>query len=243
MKRVMSVLSLALLNMAPILAIDHIILRNGQEFDVKLHQITNENVIYSPDGNQAIARESIPTKDIYMIYIEKQGNIYLSPDGKRITGETNRVDPKKYDVIYMVSGGEIGAKSITLTENVINYTPAKRKNLLESILGASEIDGVQSLQKQEVFMIRYKSGMIDIITPINKTDEPKEEVKEKELQTPQYIVLFHAVTKGQNLKTIAGKYNVSITQLIEWNDLPAKSNPTAPLTAGMQLMIYQPKEK
>ena len=83
--------------------------------------------------------------------------------------------------------------------------------------------------------------MIDVITPIDKVKEPEEESKEEEIQKPQYIVLFHAVTKGQNLKNIAEKYNVKVSQIIEWNDLPAKSKPTAALTVGMQLMIYQPK--
>lgn len=224
------------------LALDHIILRNGQELDVKLHQITNENVIYSPNGNKAVARESIPSKDVYMVHIEKQGNVYLTQDGKRITGETNRVDPKKFDVIYLVNGGEIAAKSIVLTEDVIKYAPAKKGGILTNLLGSPEINGMQTLQNQDVFMIRYKSGMIDVVTPIDKIEEVVEEVKEEEPQTPQYIVLFHAVTKGQSLKAIAQKYNVTVEQIIEWNELPAKSKPAAPLTVGMQLMIYQPKE-
>ncbi len=222
-------------------AFDHIILRNGQEFDVKLHQITNDNVVYSPNGSKAVARESIPTKDVYMVYIEKQGNVYLTQDGKRISGEPNRIDPKKYDVIYLVNGGEIGVKSITLTEDEIKYAPAKRGSLLANLLGAPEIDGVQTIQNQDVFMIRYKSGMVDIITPIDKIEESVEEEPKDEPQTPQFIVLFHAVTKGQNLKTISDQYNVTVTQIIEWNELPSKTKPTTPLTPGMQLMIYQPK--
>lgn len=222
-------------------AIDHVILRNGQEFDVKLHQITNDFVTYSLNGNKHVAHESIPTKDVYMVYIEKQGNIYLNLDGKRITGESNRVDPKKFDVIYLVSGAEIGAKNVKITEDAVVYTPIKKGGLLSNIIGNSDDEGIQSLSNPDVFMIRYKSGMIDVITPIDKVKEPEEESKEEEIQKPQYIVLFHAVTKGQNLKNIAEKYNVKVSQIIEWNDLPAKSKPTAALTVGMQLMIYQPK--
>lgn len=223
------------------MALDHIILRNGQEFDVKLHQITNEVVSYSLNGDKHVARESVPSKDVYMVYIEKQGNIYLTPDGKRITGESNRVDPKKFDVIYLISGAEIGVSNIKLTEEAVVYTPIKKRGLLSNIIGSSDSDGIQTYSNQEVFMIRYKSGMIDVITPIDKVEEPEEEIKEEEPQTPQYVVLFHAVTKGQNLKTIAEQYNVTTSQIIEWNDLPAKSKPTVPLTVGMQLMIYQPK--
>lgn len=221
---------------------DHIILRNGQEFDVKLHQITNENVIYSPNGNKAVARESIPSKDVYMVYIEKQGNVYLSQDGKRISGESNRIDPKKFDVIYLVKGGEIGVKSIALTEDEVKYVPAKKGSLLANILKTPDLGGVQSLHNDEVFMIRYKSGIIDVITPIDHIEEPVVEVVEEVPQLPQYIVLFHAVTKGQNLKTIAEKYNVSVAEIIEWNDLSQNTKPTTPLTVGTQLMIYQPKQ-
>lgn len=220
-------------------ALDHIILRNGEEYDVKLQQITDEMVTYALNVKKHVAIESIPTKDVYMVSIENQGNLYLTQDGKRISGETSRVDRRKYDVIYLVSGGEIGAKSILLTEGEIKYAPVKKSSLLANLLGASEIDGVQTLPNHEVFMIRYKSGMKDIVTPIEKT-EPEEQLIEEEPQISQYKVLFHAVTKGQNLKTIAEEYNVTVTQIIEWNDLPAKSKPETPLTVGMQLMIYQP---
>lgn len=242
MKRLLSVVFVISFLSLHSLALDHIILRNGQEFDVKLHQITNDNVVFSPNGSKTVARESIPTKDVYMVSIEKQGNVYLTEDGKRITGEPNRVDPKKYDAIYLVSGGEIGAKSISLTEEEVKYIPLKKSNILGSLFGGSEENGIQTLKNKDVFMIRYKSGMTDIITPIDKVDAPVEEVKEEEPQTPQYVVLFHAVTKGQDLKTIAEKYGVTVQQIIDWNDLPQRSKPTAPLTVGMQLMIYQPKQ-
>lgn len=230
------------------LALDHIILRNGLELDVKLHHITNDYVVFNPNVSKKDTRESIPTQDVYMVYIEKQGNIYLTEDGKRITGESDRVDPKKYDVIYLVSGGEIGAKSISLTENEVQYLPLKKNNkqkkggILGSLLGGSEDHEIQTLQNQEVFMIRYKSGMTDVITSIDKIENPIEEVEEDEPQRSQYVVLFHAVTRGQNLKSIAEQYGVTVQQIIDWNDLPTKSKPTAPLTVGMQLMIYQPKQ-
>lgn len=63
-----------------------------------------------------------------------------------------------------------------------------------------------------------------------------------EAPQPQFTVIFHAVTKGDNLEKLAAKYDVTPSQIIEWNDLPQKTKPTSPLTAGMQLMIYQPKK-
>lgn len=222
-------------------ALDHIILRNGQAFDVKLHQITDEAVSYSLNGDNDAAIESIPSKDVYMVYIEKQGNVYMTPDGKRITGEDKRVDRKKFDAIYLVSGHEIGAKNIKVTEDAIIYTPIKKGGILSNILGSSNSGGRRAFSNQEVFMIRYKSGMTDVITPFDIVDEPEEEVKDIKKEDPQYVIFYHSVKKGQSLKKIAELYNATVTQIIEWNGLPKNTPPTAPLTAGKQLTIYLPK--
>ena len=230
----------------PCIALDHIILRNGQAFDVKLHQITDDAVSFYPNGDNDAAMESVPSKDVYMVYIEKQGNVYLTPDGKRITGEPNRVDRKKYDAIYLVSGGEIGAKNIKVTSDDIIYTPIKKGGLLSNIIGSSNSGGRRAFPNKEVFMIRYKSGMTDVITPLDIVDEPTvkingiqtEEIKKED---PEYIIFYHSVKKGENLKKIASLYNATASQIIEWNGLPKNTPLTAPLTVGNQLTIYLPK--
>lgn len=242
MKRPYIILLLFLIANLQCIALDHIILRNGQAFDVKLHQITDDAVSYSINGDNDAALQSVPSKDVYMIFIEKQGNVYLTPDGKRITGEANRVDRKKYDAIYLVSGREIGAKNIKVTTDGIIYTPIKKGGLLSNIIGSSNNGGRRSISNQEVFMIRYKSGMTDVITPFDIADEPEEEAIEaiKEVD-PQHILFYHSVKKGQSLKKIADLYNATVTQIIEWNGLPKNSQPTAPLPVGKQLTIYLPK--
>ena len=58
---------------------------------------------------------------------------------------------------------------------------------------------------------------------------------------PQFVVVFHAVKKGETLEKIATHYQVTIEQVKEWNDLSSKLKPTAQLAVGTQLMIYQPK--
>ena len=241
MKRSHIILFLFLIANLQCFALDHIILRNGQAFDVKLHQITDEAVSYSHNGDNDAAIESIPSKDVYMVFIEKQGNIYMTPDGKRITGEDKRVDRKKFDAIYLVSGHEIGAKNIKVTEDAIIYTPVKKGGILSNIIGSSNSGGRRAFSNQEVFMIRYKSGMTDVITPFDIVDETAEEIEDIKEADPQHIIFYHSVRKGQNLKKIAEMYNVTVTQIIEWNSLPKNSQPTAPLTAGTQLTIYLPK--
>ncbi len=241
MKRLHLVLLYILIVNLQCIALDHIILRNGQAFDVKLHQITDDAVLYSLNKDNDAATESIPTKDVYMVFIEKQGNIYLTPDGKRITGEAKRVDRKKFDAIYLVSGHEIGAKDIKVTEDAIIYTPVKKGGLLSNIIGSYNAGGRRAYSLQEVFLIRYKSGMTDVITPLDIVEVPEEKIEQIKKDDPQHVIFYHSVKKGESLKKISELYNATIPQIIEWNGLPKNSKPTAPLTPGKQLTIYLPK--
>lgn len=241
MKRPYIILLFFLIASIPCIALDHIILRNGQAFDVKLHQITDEAVSFYPNGDNGAVMESISSKDVYMVYIEKQGNVYLTPDGKRITGETNRLDRKKYDAIYLVSGGEIGAKNIKVTSDDIIYTPIKKGGLLSNIIGSSNSGGRRAFPNKEVFMIRYKSGMTDVITPFDIVEESGGKIEEIKKEDPKHIIFYHSVKKGESLKKIAELYNATVAQIIEWNDLPKNTRPTAPLNVGTQLTLYLPK--
>lgn len=242
MKRTIVIALLAIQIFCQAIALDHIIFRDGRELDVKLNQITNDKITFSNSGSRSVLQEEISTGDVYMVYLEKQGNIYLTPDGKRITGETKRVDPKKFDAIYLVSGAEIAAKDIRITEDAVQYCNTSNGGILSNLFASSGKDEICTIPKTEVFMIRYKSGMVDIITSV--LPEPEEELQqpEEEDHQPQFIVIFHAVTKGDTLNSVAEKYNVSTDQIREWNDLSTKTKVNVPLTAGMQLMIYQPKE-
>ena len=225
--------------------LDHIILRNGQEFDVKLIQITDDKVVYSNSSDRNVLQLELPSKDIYMVYIEKQGNLYFTNDGKRITGEPERANPKKYDVIYLINCAEIAADNVRITSDEIRYSVEIKKSGFAGLLGKGNVSE-SVLNKSEVFMIRYKNGMRDIITPL---DSPKPSV-EKELIVdsvkadvkPEFVVVFHSVVRGETLEKISEKYGVTVQQLKEWNDLPAKTRPTTLLASGMQLMIYQPKQ-
>ena len=221
-------------------AYDHIIFRSGRESDVKLYQINNDKIIFGYIGDSTGTQHEVDSKDVYMVYIEKQGNVYITPDGKRITGEMKRVDPKRNDVIYLVKGMEIAAFDVRITEDAIRYSVANRAS---NSFFKKNNEAEATLEKSEVFMIRYRSGMVDIITPIEiKEEEVKTDTVAVENAQPQYVVVFHAVDKGDNLQKIAAKYNVTQEQIVEWNDLSTRIKPTTPLTVGMQLMIYQPKQ-
>lgn len=251
MKKLLSFIVILLAGVVPgkIWAYDHIILRNGQESDVKLYQINDEKIVFGYIGDKTNSRQEIPSKEVYMVYIEKQGNFYLTLEGKRISGESKRADAKKNDVIYLIQGAEIAAENIKITENSIQYS-TKSKAKVSGFAGLAGIIGKSDtnewiVDKSEVFMIRYRSGIIDIITPIEFIEEIVEEtdtVVEENIQ-PQFVVIFHAVAKGETLEKLSSTYNVTPEQIIEWNDLLARTKTTSQLTVGMQLMIYQPKQQ
>lgn len=241
MKRYITFWGFIFLTISTCMAYDHIIFRNGRETDVKLYQITDDKIIFGYIGDNTGAQHEVAPKDVFMVYIEKQGNVYIAPDGKRYTGESKRADAKRNDVIYLVRGGEIAADNIKITENDIHYSVKSNSTGIKGVIGKREISEAV-LTRSEVFMIRYKSGMVDIITPIEIVEKNEADTTIVENQQPQFIVVFHAVTKGENLEKLSAKYQVTPEQIIEWNDLPQKTKSTSPLTIGMQLMIYQPKK-
>lgn len=242
MKRYITLLSgFIFLTISTCMAYDHIIFRNGRETDVKLYQITDDKIIFGYIGDKTGTQHEVASKDIFMVYIEKQGNVYITPDGKRFTGESKRADAKRNNIIYLIRGAEIAADNIKIIGNNIYYSVKSKDPGIMGLMGKGYISEAV-LDKSEVFMIRYKSGISDIITPIEIVEESVSDTTEVENKEPQFIVIFHAVSKGENLEKLSSQYNVTPELIIEWNDLPQKTKPTSPLTAGMQLMIYQPKK-
>lgn len=241
MKRYIALFCMAILAIGTCLATDHIILRNGQESDVKLSQITNDKIIFRYVGDKNGIQHEVPSKDVYMVYIEKQGNIYITADGKRLSGEYKRADTKKYDIIYLIRGAEIPAENIRITENAIRYTVRSKATGISGLMGKDIVNDAR-FDKSEVFMIRYRSGITDIITPIEINESSTTDTSTDENPQQEYVVIFHAVAEGENLEKIAARYNVTPEQILEWNELPSSLKPTYSLTVGMQLMIYQPKQ-
>lgn len=245
MKRNISLIVSAFISISACMAQDHIIFRNGTESDIKLYQINDEKIVYGQIGDRTGVKQEIPSKDVYMIYIEKQGNIYITSEGKRITGESKRADVKRKNVIYLTRGAEIAVDDVKITEDghIVYSIKGSKKGLVGLKKGGSS---AAQLNKSEVFMIRYKSGIIDVITPIESAKDTVKETKSDadaaENQQPEYVVVFHSVRKGENLNVISKKYSVTPKEIIEWNELSSRLKPTSSLATGTQLMIYQPKK-
>ena len=202
---------------------DIVILRDGNELKVNIIQVDNDGISY------------IDLKDIYMMHFDKRGNIYINSEGKRVTGENQKIG-RGQDVIYLVSGKEIPCYEAQIFPNKVTYLLSKRGNT--KVIPIAEVFALQ-----EVFMIKYSDGMREIVTSLSKAEEevkepepePEPEIEDNE---PKMQVVFHNVKRGETLEIIAEKYNVTPSDIIEWNDLPKNLRPKARLRADMQLMLY-----
>lgn len=215
---------------------DLIILRNGREFNVSIVQVNDQEVNYKESDKKNSTEFTTPTAEIYMLKFAKRGNVYITNDGTRITGE-NQIIPRDADVIYLVSGKEIPAYDLRVMKDRISFLLKKNKNT--KIIPIAEV-----FPRTDVFMIRYSDGTKDILTDITIRRHEREESVEQRKTTPveeadeELQVVFHQVSKGETISSIAQKYNIAESDIISWNDLPAKFKSTAKLQPDMQLMLY-----
>jgi len=216
---------------------DKIIFRDGRIEEVTIDQISDSQLRFRSKHDKKI-QQSVPTKDVYMYFIEAYGNTYVTADGKRFSGETKAAD-KNVDVIYLVSGKEIGVASITRYPDSISYIEKKGK---KKGVGMSV-----NLDNSQVFMICYKNGITELVTElelfedVSKAEETVA-VEEPEEEFPQYSVIFHEVKKWDTLEKIAKKYDVNEKDIKEWNELPASLKSKVQLEIGSNLMIYLPQK-
>ena len=218
---------------------DLIILKNGREFNASILQVNDRQVVYRLSSKKNDLELSVDNSDVYMLHSSKRGNVYINESGKRITGE-NHTLPKDADVIYLIKGREIPAYDLRVYDSHISYLASKPKN--KKIVPIAEV-----LRRDEVFMIKYLDGTIDLINDLSShVSEPAEsEVSEmKPVAEPtekaqeEMLVVFHNVKKGDTLSSIAGRYDVTVEDIISWNELPAKMKPNAKLQPDMQIMLY-----
>lgn len=234
MKRISIFFLFAICALSSLAQDDIVILRDGSELKVNILQVDNDGISYNYD-KKSPASQRIDLKDIYMMHFDKRGNIYINSEGKRVTGENQKIN-KKQDVIYLVSGKEIPCYEAQIFPNKVTYLLSKRGNT--KVIPIAEVFALQ-----EVFMIKYSDGMREIVTPLSKAEEevkepepePEPEIEDNE---PKMQVVFHNVKRGETLEIIAEKYNVTPSDIIEWNDLPKNLRPKARLRADMQLMLY-----
>ncbi len=217
---------------------DLIILKNGREFNATILQVNDRQVVYKMSSKKNDSEYAVDNSDVYMIRFSQRGNVYINESGKRITGENQRL-PKDADVIYLIEGREIPAYDVKVYDSHISYLSSKHTN--KKIVPIAEV-----VPRNNVFMIRYTDGTIDLINDLSAkkvTAEPEnsilaENVSDESSAEDELLVVFHNVKNGDTLSSIAERYGVTVPDIISWNELPAKMKPTAKLQPDMQIMLY-----
>lgn len=217
-----------------LLADDFLMLRNGEEYNGKLEVISDKEVSFSTKSGGLFSSNSqrnvFPTNDVYMIKTDKRGTIFFNRKHQRSVVPTVKID-KSADLIYLADGGELQGWQVVINNGILSYQKNPKQKRAMSNIGAIDLD--------EVFMIKYSDGSKDIFTDItvDKAEEEQAAVPVPVVEPEKIKVILYNTRAGETLGTVAEKYNVSVEDIIEWNDLPARYKSTTKLSSGMQLMI------
>lgn len=218
------------------LAQDLIILRSGEEMEGKVTQASQTAVVIELKKgglfSKDVTKTELKASDIFMIKFKERGNLYFKEDGKRITGERQKLD-RSADIVYLCDGKEIQAWDLALNPETITFRTTKDKK--------KSMSSVMTIASSAVFMIKYSDGSRDVITDISiRPEAVKEDKNEKTEETePQIKVVFHTVKTGDTLASIADNYGVSVEDLREWNEISPATKENTKLKAGTQYMIQQ----
>ncbi len=215
---------------------DIIMLRNGLEKEVYVVQVGNDKIVYKESKGKNATEEFLNLEDVYMISYEKRGIVYITQDGKRVSEDAESMKALKKKAsswVYLVKGKIYPAYNLKISENEIEFKRLSGKDFSSMIFN-----------KNDIFLIRYSDGTKDIITEFKPKEVAKSvieeplEIKPEEPVEDVQQVIFHNVKSGDTLAKLAKRYNVTVEEIKEWNELPAKLKPTARLQTDMQLMLY-----
>lgn len=209
---------------------DFVILANGEEIDCKLNSVSDESIQIAITRRSGLKKhtmtETYPLNEVYMIKGGKRGTTFIV-DGKRIIKPSSDI-PKDANIIYLLEGGEIPAWNITLGANgVVSYK--KEKKTFED----------QHLLASQIFMIKYTDDSKDIFNSPLAVAQKKAESAPKPDPEPkaELKVVFHTVKQGETLAGIAERYDVSVDDIKEWNELGNALSGQYRPKANTQLMI------
>lgn len=210
---------------------DFIILRDGSVLEAKISQISAKSIIFKNFTN-GVASDQYPLSDIYMVKYANRGNVYITPDGRRMTGENQYLEPEA-TIIYTVDCKEIQAYDVVLDIDAVTFSkkrPTKK----------DRYPGRYTLDSAKVFMLVYPDGTKEIFTDlsnIHAASVPQENAPVDSIAArPELKVVFYTTVMGDNLVKIAEKHGVTVDDIKKWNEL--STEPTAKLRKGMQLMLY-----
>ncbi len=224
---------------------DFLLMKDGREIPVKIIQVSDKQIVYTNLDSKSQEKIAALT-DVYMIHYEKRGNVFISNEGKRVTGENAKYD-KDASIIYLIKGSEIPAFNPQIKNDTVTYAVNKlNNNVIKKFIfreGDTKIV-YNSIPCSEIFLIKHPDGTRDIINDIQLYAEKTEvtEVTAKKEQPKKEVVeqkgIFHKVKRGETLSIIAKQYDVKVEDIVKWNKLPKTIKPKSRLKANRQLMIY-----
>lgn len=212
---------------------DYILMRNGDDYNCKIAKINDKSVSFTVKKRGSLFKSesvehTLPLDEVFMIKNEKRGTTFIVGNN-RIMKPSVEID-KTADVLYLVKGEEIPVWQISLSNGILSYSKDKTRKKAMSNVGAVPIE--------EVFMVRYSDGSKDIFTDLH--DMPADSGNDSAPasgEQRQLKVVFHNVKAGDTLGSIAERYNVSVDDIKEWNELNKSFKESYRPAGGTQLMI------
>jgi len=151
-----------------------------------------------------------------------------------------------------INDGEVSENIVEISESIVpqdkvsvNYTVKKN----ESLLGIADIFNVRVTDLRNWNNIPYTQTVsvgqkLTIYVPLEKKDfyaslddqTPAEKTVTSKVSTGTSSILYHKVRRGENLNSIAGKYGVGLSALMNWNNLNGSR-----IYSGQRLKIYTDK--
>ncbi len=224
--RTLLIFAIAFLSFFASFAEDGVILRNGEETSGKLLMITDTYVSFKGKKNKLV---DFKLEDVYCIKRDSREDIFYTRTGERKSMPKNEYQ-SGCDRIYLVDGEEIIGWGASISGQTLSYRTSKDKQ--------RALSSNQDIPVERVFMVVYSDGSKDVLNKIDLR-KPEPEKKEEPAKSEQQLqVIFHNVEKGETVKSIAAKYDVSIEDFRDWNDISSKISNTQRLPVGKQMVIY-----
>lgn len=209
---------------------DFIIFRDGTERSGKIIQVDNDRTLYKAMlykktmGRKIEVTRQVDNKRIYMLKYKTRGNVFFNLNGERIFNSTaGVVKPARNAIlIYLREGREIQAYNVNMNDVGLVFQESNKKKA-----------PLRSVNKQDVFMIKYPDGTKDILTDFGI--EP-----ELPLDQESEVPVGNATTLFPPLDGVDQKPSKSSEQVRKY---PCKAIITTKNNSKIKAMIYAEEEE
>lgn len=166
---------------------DMIIYRDGRIRKAKIIQVNTDRTLFNT--GRKTPEEWVDNSDVYMLKFKERGNVAFNEKGERILTGPGAKDLTRMGIMmYLISGKELVAFDLEMDRTTIRYKQKNKKNA-----------PIASIDKSEVFMLRYPDGSRDILNDIM----PKQTAEELKPAVPQNTAETEAAGEESEDKTPA----------------------------------------